>query len=1029
MTGAELAGLPMRLFPLRPLRRESLAAVIEGPCRLAGLGIDPRLVARLVDDTGTGDALPLLAYALEQLTEGLNRGGHISESRYDMIGGVAGALNRQADTALRAAMAATGRAANDVVAGLLMLVSMDEQGQPTRRRVLRAELPAPVLTELQEFVAHRLITADAEAGDVVFTVAHEAFLSQWPPLAMAIRADEAALRRGRDLEQAARQWTANGRPSSGLWAQGQLAAAVVDLSGRTRAIGRPDMDAEWVGLSASAREFLRSSMRRDNRRRRRATLVAAGLAVLFFFIAAGAGYFALIATDQRAAAEEQERIATARRLVARAANLQQTEPALALRLGLAADAIHPDDDSKRGLVSTLLSTRYAGSIQRNEQVYTVSYTSDGRSLAVGGVDGSLSLWDVSGERGLRQRGVSTNPMGGFTRVLVAPKDNLLATAGEDNDVVLWDIDDPARPQEVSRLSDAGRDQGYIDGLAFTQDGSRVATAGAVGTLTLWDLSIARRPTVVGTVIQDDAGPIRSLGFTQSGDRLVTGGGTGKVVIWGVAGDGLRRLGEFTQPAWQDQQLHISVAHDGTTVAVANESSVTLWNIADPAQPVQLGSELTVASGYLWEVEFSPDGRTLGVIGSDGRVYLFDVTTPSLPQSVGQPLVGHHGWISDLVFSPDSGHLATAGFDGSVLLWRLSERVSKGATLGTESVTQNAAFAPDGKTVITAGGDGAIRQWTVTDARTTTPLGSPIDEHELDVYQAEFSPDGKLLAGVSLDGTATLWQLDSRSQPKGKGVAFAETDVAIYSVAFSPDSAMLATGSKDGSVTVWDIERPDRPSEIETLDSGEYAAMGLAFSPDGSTLAAGNQDGSIRAFSVSQRPIEVRGQTLAGSDKQEIAAIAFSPDGSMLFSVGRGRTLDIWNVSDWTSPRLVDNVAGHVASINWVAVSDDGRMVATASSDGVLILWDTADVTAVRPIGAPIQAHRSSLNGADFAPDGEMLVTAGSDQTAVLWDLDEVASARQHPTDQACAIVGRGLDPAEWARLVPNLPFQETCVSS
>jgi energy-coupling factor transporter ATP-binding protein EcfA2 len=139
---AALEGLPTRLYPLRPLGRDALRAVIEGPCRLAGIRVDEELVARMVADTDSGDALPLLAFTLAQLSEGVGRGGQLSPRRYDDIGGVRGALTSQADAALAEACEVTGRSPKQVIAGLLRLATVDEQGRPTRWSVPRDVLPA-----------------------------------------------------------------------------------------------------------------------------------------------------------------------------------------------------------------------------------------------------------------------------------------------------------------------------------------------------------------------------------------------------------------------------------------------------------------------------------------------------------------------------------------------------------------------------------------------------------------------------------------------------------------------------------------------------------------------------------------------------------------------------------------------------------------------------------------------------------------------------------------------------------------------
>jgi hypothetical protein len=147
-----LASLSTTIYPLRPLRREALRLVIEGPARLAGIGVEDQLVARLVDDAASGDALPLLAFTLAQLADGVSRGGKLSIGRYNQLGGVQGALTHQADAALRDAVAASGRSCEEVIAGLLRLVTVDEQSRPTRWRVNRIELPDAVVAELDAFV-------------------------------------------------------------------------------------------------------------------------------------------------------------------------------------------------------------------------------------------------------------------------------------------------------------------------------------------------------------------------------------------------------------------------------------------------------------------------------------------------------------------------------------------------------------------------------------------------------------------------------------------------------------------------------------------------------------------------------------------------------------------------------------------------------------------------------------------------------------------------------------------------------------
>ena len=99
-----LVGVSIEAYVLAPLDREMLRDVIEGPAKVARLRLENGLAAQLVADTGSGESLPLLAFTLRQLAEGLPVGGMLTLSRYEDLGGVRGALTRHADAALAVAV-------------------------------------------------------------------------------------------------------------------------------------------------------------------------------------------------------------------------------------------------------------------------------------------------------------------------------------------------------------------------------------------------------------------------------------------------------------------------------------------------------------------------------------------------------------------------------------------------------------------------------------------------------------------------------------------------------------------------------------------------------------------------------------------------------------------------------------------------------------------------------------------------------------------------------------------------------------
>ena len=412
----ELGVLRSRSFLVRPLDRQILPEVILGPANLAGITVDPELVGRLVADTGGGEALPLLAFTLQQLAAEVPRGGHMSTIQYVRLGGVQGALTSQADEAMLAATAATGRPSEQVLAGLLRLVSVDEHGTPIRTRVPVDDLPELVRVELAEFTTRRLLTTDTEGDQAIIGVAHEAFLTAWPPLAEAIARHDTALRSRRAVETGAAEWDAAGRQLNRLWERGQLAAALNDLTDPTQPgkqqlrtsspsravrrrsmLGRRGLGGTTVDLSPRARDFLVASIRTDRRRRTRGTTI---LTVLLITALTAA----VVAVIQQRSAQEQLRVATARQLLAQAELIATSDPRGSGSLALAAHSLYPGQQTDAALFRHLVGSHILASLTGHTQgVSSVAFSGDGHTLATGSYDGTVILWDVTAERHRQDR--------------------------------------------------------------------------------------------------------------------------------------------------------------------------------------------------------------------------------------------------------------------------------------------------------------------------------------------------------------------------------------------------------------------------------------------------------------------------------------------------------------------------------------------------------------------------------------------------------------------------------------------------
>jgi len=210
-----------------------------------------------------------------------------------------------------------------------------------------------------------------------------------------------------------------------LWERGQLAAAVTDTGAHIQA---RDLVTDRVELSPAAQAFLRDSIRRD---RLRQGLTVTVLSVLLIFALVGAG----VAVIKQRAAVKQQRTATVRQLVTQADAIRETDPRIALLLGITAERIGPGDEAQASLVNTLTTTRYAGTlIDRTSPLSSVAFSPDGRTFATGSFDGRVIVWNLADLTRPRQFLVAG--AGSVFSVAFSPDGRTVAAGDSDGTVIV-----------------------------------------------------------------------------------------------------------------------------------------------------------------------------------------------------------------------------------------------------------------------------------------------------------------------------------------------------------------------------------------------------------------------------------------------------------------------------------------------------------------------------------------------------------------------------------------------------------------
>lgn len=199
-------------------------------------------------------------------------------------------------------------------------------------------------------------------------------------------------------------------------------------------------------------------------------------------------------------------------------------------------------------------------------------------------------------------------------------------------------------------------------------------------------------------------------------------------------------------------------------------------------------------------------------------------------------------------------------------------------------------------------------------------------------------------------------------------------------------------------------KPDAPAQefkyIEKDKTTEkekvYWVYSVAFGPDGKTVAASYRDHSIRVWDLASKK---ESQTLRGPAKDakglaDYKSVIFA-GGNVYVGTGKWNTekkaregeIRVW---DAKSGKLGQPLSGHTQTVEGLALSKDGKMLASASEDNTVLVWDLAGGKSKQTI----KGHTDFVTNVSFSPDGKQLVTTSKDKTVRVWDIDgakEVAS--------------------------------------
>lgn len=550
--------------------------------------------------------------------------------------------------------------------------------------------------------------------------------------------------------------------------------------------------------------------------------------------------------------------------------------------------------------------------------------------------------------------------GGAPDVAFSPDGSRLASIGAFDDFAIWET---ATGQPLLQLQDEALE--YGNSIAFSPDGRFLATAGVTQVI-LWDSSTGEKLFTlagesVGTTVGYNLG-VGQISFSPDGQRLAVANMDGVSKVWDLAAqEELLTLPPDGLPA-----KAIAYSPNGRFLATGgDEGIVTLWDAIEGTQILT-----TTLGGIIHSVTFSPDGSSMAAASEDGRAKIWDVPTgqelANLPRSSG---------MYDGVILAD-GRFATAGQDGVTRVWDPATGQQALALAASASTVIGVAGSPDGSLIATGSYDGSVRLWDAAPGHELLTIPA----HDGIVWNVVTFPNGHQFASAGVDGTVKIWEAGTGHLLRTL-TGDEETAAGFTGLALSPDGTRLAAGGMDGTITIWDSSTGN---VIMTLNGHAGLVTGLSFSPDGLRLATASWDGTAKVWHLSDGK-EVT--TFLGHSPAGVVSSVFSPDGRFVFTGAGDYFVRQWDAATGEEIRAF---SGGEKEIYGVALSPDGNTLAMSDQDGTITLWDAVSGSKLHTLAG----HAGLPLRLAFNQDGSRLASASFDRLAKVWDVttgEEVSS--------------------------------------
>ena len=370
----------------------------------------------------------------------------------------------------------------------------------------------------------------------------------------------------------------------------------------------------------------------------------------------------------------------------------------------------------------------------------IAFSGNGRRLGSASFDGTLRVWERE-EDGIAFNElvtISSGQAGAQWGLSFDYSGSLLASASDDGTARIWST---SLGKELWTLERKGV---KINKLSYNREGTELAIASGDEWSGLAEIINARKGETGGSFYHPSA--VNGVAFSPDGTRLATASDDGRLRIWHLSSP---EMDPKILEGHEGTDVAVAFSKDGTRlVSVGSDSVARVWN-PDSGEMTALFRH----DDAVHDASFSPDGVRLAVACEDGKVWLWDVPSQEFLRTLGN----HANRVTSVAFSPLDGKRLLTTSATTAKVWDAESGNELLTLIGHTDVLLSGTFSKDGKRIVTSGFDRSVRVWDAESGRELLKLGN----HRDWVTSVDFSPDGNHLASCSSDHTVRTYTLDPK----------------------------------------------------------------------------------------------------------------------------------------------------------------------------------------------------------------------------------------------------------------------------